>query len=150
MRPYKGYIQEDKNFRILFENSVMLVGNLVENSYCINKLTKEEFAIFQFENDPTCALVAKSNDWCLIGGDILVLRTWIDNTLRLIGNIEQIFGLKRISKNKVQILTDPWSENSAIWQLTINLEKLSNPTKLEKVRDFKEYIDKPYCENLSW
>lgn len=53
------------------------------------KISKEEFSIYSFNNgDPTCAVVGSNNDWCLVGGDVLVLRTWIDNSLR------QIVGLK--------------------------------------------------------
>jgi hypothetical protein len=150
MKSYKGYIKDDKNFKILFENTVMIVGHVFESSYCFNQLTKEEFAIFQFDNDPTCGIVGRNNDWCLVGGDVLVLRTWIDNTLRMIGELKQIFELRMIEDYKVQILTDPWSDNSAIWQLTIDLTKLTRPISIEKIRDFKEYIDKPYAEKIEW
>ena len=150
MRPYKGYIKDDSNFRTLFENTVMLVGHVSETAYCYNKLTKEEFAIFQFDNDPTCAIVGKNNDWCLIGGDVLVLRTWVDNTLRIIGDLKNIHGVKAIDAYTTQILTDPWAEHSAIWQLEINLNKLTRPTSLSKVTDFKEYFDKPYAEQIAW
>lgn len=150
MRPYKGYIKDDTNFKIFFENTVMVVGHVFESSYCFNKLTKEEFAIFQFKNDPTCGLIGKNNDWCLIGGDILVLRTWVDNTLRVIGELKNIFDLKAIDNYTVHILTDPWTNESAIWELTIDLKKLTRPTSLIKIRDFTEYVDKPYTDQIGW
>lgn len=59
MKPYKGYIKDDTNFKIFFENTVVVVGHVFESSYCFNKLTKEEFAIFQFNNDPTCGPIGK-------------------------------------------------------------------------------------------
>ena len=149
MRLYKGYIKDDPNFRTLFENTVMTVGNVFETAYCYNKLTKEEFPIFQFDNDPTCAAVGKNNDWCLIGGDVLVLKTWVDNTLRMIGDLRNIYGLKTIDAYTIQILTDPWAEQSAIWQLEINLKKLARPVSLIKVKDFKEYLNKPYNEHIA-
>lgn len=150
MRPYKGYIKDDPNYRILYENFVMSVGHVYETSYCCNKLTKEEFAIFQFDNDPTCGVVGNNNDWCLIGGDVLVLRTWVDNTLRLVGDLKQIFDIKIIDDYTVQILTDPWTNNSEVWQLTIDLNKLTRPLTLTKIKDFKNYVDKPYTENVDW
>jgi hypothetical protein len=150
MHPYKGLIIDDPNFRILFENTVMKVGHVFETSYCYNKLTKEEFAIFEFGNDPTCGLVGQRNDWCLIGGDVLVLRTWVDNTLRLVGELKEIFDLKLIDAYTIQVLTDPWADNSEIWQLTIDLNKLTRPLTLKKIRDFKEFVDKPYTDEVEW
>ena len=126
----------------------MTVGHIFESSYCYNKLTEEQFGVFEFDNDPTCALVGKNDDWCLIGGDVLVLRTWADNTLRVIGELENIYGLKSIDEYTTQILTDPWTEESSIWQLEIDLTKLTRPTSLFKVKDFKEYLDKEYSEEI--
>jgi hypothetical protein len=134
MRPYKGYIIDDPNFRTLYENTVMVVGHVYETSYCINKLTKEEFAVFQFENDPTCGVVSTNKD----------------NTLRMISEIKHVFELKIVGHYEVKILTDPWSEDAAIWELKIDLEKLSNPISIAKLRDFEELRNKPYMENINW
>ncbi len=150
MRPYKGYIKDDKNFRTVFQNSVMLVGHLFEAAYCYNKLTREEFPIFEFDNDPTCALIGKNNDWCLVGGDVLVLRTWVDSTLRMIGELKDIHELRALDAYTIQILTDPWNEYSAIWQFQFDRAKLTRPVSLFKVKDFRDYIDKPYTEQVAW
>lgn len=150
MRSDKGYIKDAPNFKILFENTVMTVGHVFESAYCFNKLTKEEFAIFQFYGDPTCGIVGQNNDWCLIGGDVLVFRTWLDNTLRLVGELKNIFDLKPIDAFTTQILTDPWSENAEIWQLSVDLNKLTRPLTLTKIKDFKGYVGTPYIENVEW
>ncbi|MBO6517248.1 MAG: hypothetical protein JJ975_11920 [Bacteroidia bacterium] len=150
MRPYKGYIIDHPGFKTLYENTVMIVGHVFENSYCINKLTKEEFAVFQFENDPTCGVVGRNNDWCLIGGEVLMLKTWKDNTLRSISQIKEVFDLKSVDDYNVQILTDPWSEKAAIWELKIDLNRLSNPVSVKKLRDFTEFRNKPYTKNINW
>jgi len=150
MRPYKGFIKDDPNFKTLFENTVMTVGHVFEMSYCYNKLTTEEFAIFEFDNDPTCGVVGQNNDWCLIGADVLVLRTWVDKTLRLVGDLKQIFDIKSIDAYTVQILTDPWADNPEIWQLTIDLNRLTRPLTLHKIGDYKEYADKPYTDKIDW
>lgn len=150
MRPYKGFIKDDPNFKILFDNTVMIVGHIYETSYYFNKLTKEEFPIFEFLDDPCCSIVGQNNDWSLIGGDVLILKTWVDNTLRIVGDLKQIFDLKSIDAYTAQILTDPWSENSEIWQVSIDLNKPTQPLTLTKIRDFKEYFDRPYSENIEW
>ena len=150
MRPYKGFIKDDPHFKTLFENTVMTVGHVFETSYCYNKLTNEEFSIFEFDNEPTCGVIGQRNDWCLIGGNVLVLRTWGDNTLRLVGELKQIFDLKTIDDYTVQILTDPWANNPEIWQLKIDLNRLTRPLTLTKLLDFKSYADKPYTEDVEW
>ncbi len=128
----------------------MLLGHIFENSYCINKITKEEFGIFQFENDPTSGLVGKNNDWCLVGGEVLVLRTWFDDSVRLINGLNNIHDLKRIDDYKIHILTDPWTKESSIWQLEIDPGKPTMPITLLKLRDFENYINKPYSETVKW
>lgn len=150
MRPYKGYIKDDPNFKILFENTVMTIGHVFESSFCYNKLTKEVFEIFKFDNEPTCGIIGQKNDWCIIGGDVLVLRIWVDNTLRLVGELKDIFDLKLIDGYTVQVLTDPWSDSPEIWQLTIDVNMLSQPLTFAKIRDFKEYADKPYTDEVVW
>jgi hypothetical protein len=84
----------------------MLVGHVFQTAYCYNKVTTEEFGIVEFDSDHPCALIGKNNDWCLVGSDDLVLSTWADNTLRVIGDIKQIFELKAIDGYTVEILTD--------------------------------------------
>ncbi|MEO6252191.1 MAG: hypothetical protein ABIO79_02765 [Ferruginibacter sp.] len=153
MRPYKGYINENGNFRKLFENTIMILGHVFETAYIINKITKEDNPVFQFDNDPTSGLIGKNNDWCLVGGDILVLRTWVDNSVRTFSDhpeLKDIHSLREIDDYTVQILTDPWSEQSSIWQMEIDLTKLTRPVNLFKLKDFKDYVDKPYTDEPIW
>ena len=86
----------------------------------------------------------------MVGGDVLVLRTWVDSTLRMIGELKDIHELRALDAFTIQILTDPWNEYSAIWQLQIDLTKLTRPVSLFKVKDFRDYIDKPYTEQVAW
>jgi len=91
MHPFNGYIIERPGFKPLYENFVMIVGHFYEDAYSFNKLTKEEIGIFRFYSDPTCAVVGSNNDWCLVGGHILVLKTFYDRTLRPVGDLKDIF-----------------------------------------------------------
>jgi len=79
-----------------------------------------------------------------------VLRTWVDHTLRVFGELKNIHSLRAISEYQVQILIDPWSEESSIWQLEIDLTKLTNPVMLVKLKEFKDYFDKPYTDEIVW
>jgi hypothetical protein len=150
MHPYKGYVVEQPEFLPLSETFVLVIGHLYEDAYCYNKITKEETGIFRFEGDPTCAIVGANNDWCLVGGHVLVLRTFYDRTVRLVGDLKDIYGLRLVSAYSAKILTDPWSTAPAIWQLDINPNHAAPSTNLWKIRDFNDYVGKPYEENVPW
>jgi hypothetical protein len=138
MHSFKGYAVEQPDFRVLYENFVMVVGHIFEDTYCCNKLTREESGIFRFEGDPTCAVVGASNDWCLVGGHILILKTFYDRTLQPVGDLKDIYGLRLVGALSAQILTDPWSAESAIWQLDINPNRAAPSIDLWKIRNFTE------------
>lgn len=93
----------------------------------------------------TCGWVGLSNDWVVIGGEFLLL--WkAGESLRIIHKniLSWIHDIRQIDEYKIEILTDPYAEISAIWQLDIQTEKLT------KIKDFLEYINKPYEENILW
>ena len=122
----KRHITDDPHFHVLFENSIMIAGHVFEDAYCYNKLTKEELPIYVFYGNPDCAIVGNNNDWCLFGGNVLVLRTWADNTIRIIDELKEIYAFKAINEYTVHVLIDPWSDKSAIWQLEIDLTSFSS------------------------
>ncbi|WP_080057429.1 hypothetical protein [Spirosoma aerolatum] len=150
MLHHKGYIKDEACFKTLFENTVMVLGHCFENAYLFNKLTKEELGIFQFYGDPTCGLVGKNNDWCLVGGEVLVIKGLLNHTLWVVDDLKDIYGLKMIDEYKTLVLTDPWTEGSAIWLLTIDFSSLSKPLGVSKVRDFKDYFNQPFSEVVIW
>ena len=150
MSSYKYFIKDYEYFIKLYENTIMILGHVYERAYIIDKIIQKEIAIFDFDNDPTCGLIGKNNDWCLVGGDILVLKTWVDNTLRTFSELKSVHSLRAIDDYTVQILLDPWSEQSSIWQMEINLNKLTNPITLFKMKDFSDYADKPYTDQIIW
>jgi len=113
-------------------------------------LTNEEIGVWRFEDEPTCGVIGKKNDWCLIGGEILILKTFLDNTVRPIGNLQDIHEIRLVGESTAQILIDPWSENAAIWQLDLDLNRAAPRNSLWKVKDFKDYLGKPYEENVNW
>jgi len=150
MHPFKGYVKDQPGFKLLYENFVVILGHLYEETYYYNKLTKEEIGVWKFQYDPTCGIVGKNNDWCLVGGDILILRTFLDHTVRPIGDLRDIHEIRLIDDYTAQILIDPWSENAAIWQLDLDLNRFAPRNSLWKVKDFKDYFGKPYEENVNW
>ena len=150
MHPFKGYVKDQPGFRLLYQNFAMILGHLYEDAYYFNKLTNEEIVVWRFQYEPTCGVIGQNNDWCLIGGEILILKTFFDHTVRPIGNLQDIHEIRLVGERAAQILIDPWSENAAIWQLDLDLNNAAPRNNLWKVKDFKDYLDKPYEENVIW
>ena len=141
---YKNSIFKSKYFRVVWETNKYVLGHEYENAYLYNKFSKDTIYLCNFYGDPECGVISDEGDWCVIGGDIIAV--WKDGTIHLLDS-EQMnnpFKMKIEDKSKVRVLTDPWSTDSAIWE--INIEDLS----YKKISDFPYYIEKPYKEDIEW
>ncbi len=71
---------------------------------------------------------------------------WKNNQLKTIedSSLQWIHDMRQVGENEVEILTDPWSDNSAIWLFNIIRE-----SKI-KIREFKDYKSKEYTEDVKW
>ena len=59
-------------------------------------------------------------------------------------DLKWVFDVRQISEHEVEILIDPWHENSAIWRYNVwNDEKT-------RIRDFEEYKDKEHTDEVNW
>jgi len=129
------------NFKTLAETENMVVGYIFETAYIIEKQTNKEIEIDDFYGDPACALISSTEDWCLIGGEKLIL--WKQKEIIPI-NLSDIYEMRQIEKNLVEILTDPWSEKSGIWRIDVKT------AKADFVREFNDYKNREYCEKINW
>lgn len=140
MKP--SFLLTDKAFRILAQSSRFLLGNIYEDAFLINKLDGSVIGLGDFYGDPTCAAIAPSQSWVALGGeDRLVV--WYDGKVTE-KMLNSPFDMRIHDEQCLEILTDPWSQLSAIWQLRIG------SFDLIKVRDFPDYIHKEYQENVNW
>jgi hypothetical protein len=98
----------------------------------------------QMYGDATCGIIGLSNEWAVIGGKNLII--WVNEKLEMVNDpeIEWIFDLRLSGDYEIELLIDPWSENSAIWKF--NIETFSK----FKIRDFNDYKDIPYTEEVTW
>lgn len=150
MHSYKSYIREQADFKVLYKNFVFVLGHIFEAAYCCNVLTNEETGICTFDNDPTCGIVNATNDWCLVGGDSMVLKTFKNRTLWWIDELKDIHDLRIVQGNTVQVLIDPWSEMSSIWEMGIDIARSRPIVDLRKIKDFNDYKDQPYTDEVVW
>ena len=97
-----------------------------------------------FYGDPDCGLIDQNNQWCLVGGSALIL--WNKKKILEINdaNLCWIYAVRQTDANKVQILTDPFANNSAVWELD------TLTTKFRKIRDFDNYKNKKYTDIIEW
>ncbi len=138
-------LSKESTKNILFETEKLIIEYSFEEAYLIEKKSRKELMHACFYGDASCGLIDVNNDWAVIAGDYLSI--WRkDKKVQCIegeylGDIRDI----RVKNERIiEILTDPWSENSAIWELDIAT------LKYHKVRDFDKYIDSEYTDNIDW
>lgn len=135
---------QDENFRVIYETKKYILGNMWEETYLYNKVNKTEIFLCSFYGDCATGLISDEDDWCIAGGDIIAI--WKKGELTIIEN-EQLMWVRDIrikEKNIIEILIDPWSENSAIWELDLkNLQ-------YKKIADFNIYKNEPYTDKVQW
>ncbi|AXP82939.1 hypothetical protein CJ739_3880 [Mariniflexile rhizosphaerae] len=128
-------LYETEKLKLEFEHELV---QLKEKSS--GKILFEE----EFYGSPNCGIIDSNNNWTIIGGIHLIL--WKPTQRKKYRNesFEWIHSLRIKNEKIVEILTDPWSENSSIWEL--NIEN----AELNKIKDFADYRNKEYTEFVEW
>ena len=134
---------------VLFETDKLRVEHEFENAYLIEKASGKELLFDDFYGDPKCGLISKNNDWAIIAGEHLTIWRADKKIKKRINRIEHeelkwIHDLRLKAENIIEILTDPWSEKSAIWELDIK------SLQYVKIREFLKYKDSEYTESIEW
>tara|TARA_R110002072_G_scaffold20671_25_gene74743 strand:+ start:6473 stop:6868 length:396 start_codon:yes stop_codon:yes gene_type:complete len=120
----------------------------IEYEFELARLTEKSSGNVLFEDDfygnPSCGIIDSENNWAIIAG--IHLRLWKPNQTKKFQNesFEWVHSLRIKNPNIIEILTDPWNIKSSVWELNIENSELT------KVRDFKDYQNKEYTENVEW
>ncbi|HTF82663.1 MAG TPA: hypothetical protein VL947_13095 [Cytophagales bacterium] len=56
--------------------------------------------------------------------------------------LKGIYDIRQVGESEIEILTDPWAENAAIWRYNIITEHKT------KIRDFPDYKEKEYTQEV--
>ncbi len=137
-------ITTDPNFRILNDTSIFTLGHVFECVYLVNKETLEQDVLGELYGDPIWGLISNNSDWAIVGGQSLIL--WQEpNYIVHIEDPELVGSIKgrQTSPNELEILIDPWSDNSAVWLLNVDsllIRKLATRDKLTS----------SYSEDIDW
>jgi hypothetical protein len=136
--------QKDYNMNILYETNNLRLENEYETTFLIKTLTGERLMEDDFYGDPKCGLIDKNGNWAIVAGEHLTI--WTEARTQRIESeeLKWIHSLRNKDSETVEILTDPWSENSAIWEIN------TKTFELKKVKGFANYKDKGYSDRVIW
>jgi hypothetical protein len=133
-----------RNVKPLDETDSYVLFKEHEDVFLFDKDLNIEVWRTQFYGEAICGIVGLKNEWAVIGGEHLIV--WSNGKLKTIDDFELkwIHDLRQIDDNEVEILIDPWSQNSSIWKFNVHTFCKS------KIKDFKDYKDKPYSNEVKW
>lgn len=130
--------------RILYETEKLKIEHEWEATYLIEKLTGKILLEDDFYGDPDCGVIDKNNNWAIMAGEHLTVWTkkkWkrIENT-----DLQWIHSVRQKSIDTAEILIDPWSGISAIWEFN------TRTFEYKRIRSFNDYKGKLYVDNVIW
>lgn len=133
-----------KDVKPLDEIDSYMLFSQHEDVFLFDKDSNKEVWRTSMYGNATCGLLGLVNEWAVIGGEHLIV--WIDNKLNPITDTELkwIHDLRQIGDDEIEILIDPWSERSAVWQLNLKTFKKT------RIKDFNDYKDQPYQDKVNW
>ena len=136
---------EGDYFKPLHNTERMILGHVYEYVSLIEKYRNEIVFDTYIYGDPTCGIISQKNDWCIVCGSHTFILWTPKETVRFEDvDFLSAYDLRQIDDNTVDILIDPWSDKAAVWQFNIATKQAF------KVRDFDDYKDREYTDNVEW
>ena len=130
------------SLRYLSTTTELALAHLYEEGYLIQSGSKEAVSIGWFYGDPTCGIIDQNNKWAIMAGTHRFV-LWNSGTLyELLFN--DAHDIRQQDDENLQILTDPWSEECAIWTFNVTNHQFN------KVREFKDYTDQEHTNEVNW
>ncbi len=135
---------EYEDFRIIDETDKYILGYLWEQAYLYKKNENSEILLCEFYGICDAGKICDDENWCIVGGEIIAV--WRDGQITIIDNddLKWVHDIRLKNKNTAEILIDPWSVKSAIWELDIKC------MEFKMITMFDTYKEKPYVKNVEW
>lgn len=129
---------------ILYETDKLRLEHEYEATYLIEKKHGTILLEDDFYGDPDCGLIDQNNQWAMMAGEHLTI--WTPNKAWRIEHedLRWIADLRVKDNETVEILIDPWSEKSSIWEIN------TTSFVFKKIRDFDDYRDQEYTDDVVW
>jgi hypothetical protein len=137
-------MMNETNYIKIYETEKFIIGHVSESAYLTDISTGQTILIGDFYGNPSCGLISNDNKWCLVGGS--TLRLWTGNEVYEIKDDKLYWAckLRQTGAEKVEILVDPWADNSSVWEFNIQTRES------RKIKDFDNYKDKEYTDDIEW
>jgi hypothetical protein len=128
----------------LYETDKLILENECEATFLIEKSSCKILFEDNFYGDPQCGLIDSKNNWAVVAGEHLTI--WTPEKTKVIDDekLKWIHLLRFKNEEIVEILIDPWSDNSSIWEINIKT------FEYRRIRDFDNYKNKEYSEIIDW
>lgn len=138
------YRTQNQFTKIISETNELRLEHEWELTFLVQKSNNQILLEDDFYGDPECGLIDKESKWVIVAGTHLTL--WTPNSEKRFQTeqFRDIYSIRLKKEGIVEILTDPWAEFSAIWELDIKNKKL------KKVLDFKKYQGEEYTNDVEW
>jgi hypothetical protein len=137
-----------KNFpdlQVLAETSELLLGHTFEDAVLVRKRNGEHLLEDDFYGDPSGGLIGPGNEWAVVVGEHVTVWHRTAGVSRIENDgLRWVRALRLAGQAHVELLVDPWGPRAAIWCL-----RPADGTYF-KVRDFPEYRDREYTEQIEW
>lgn len=126
-------LSDTKNYSLITE---------YESTILLNKIDNKELHLRDHYGDPSCGNIDKNEQWCIVGGEGITVY-FIDQkkSITLLAGLF-IHSIRIKEHNKINIIVDPWSDESGTWEL--NIKNLS----IKKISKEPDLRDEPYQESI--
>lgn len=129
---------------ILAETENLKLEHLYEAVYLIEKSTGKILFEDEFYGDPSCGLIDENEDWAIVAGEHLSIWTSYKWKRTDHEQLKWIHDLRSKDPYLVEILIDPFGENSSIWEIH------TRSFEFKKIRDFDDYRGREYSDDVIW
>ena len=131
--------------KLITETTALRVEHEFEVARLIRKSNNQILIETEFYGDIQCGLIDTENQWAILAGEFMVFWTVKFQREYRSELFKDIYALRLSSNGEtIDVLTDPWSDISAIWTLTIK------DGELVKKTDFIDYKGKAHIDNVEW
>ncbi|RZK15977.1 MAG: hypothetical protein EOO56_21535 [Hymenobacter sp.] len=133
------------DLRLLDETDQLLLGHREEDVMLISKRTGAQLLEDSFYGNPEAGLISPANDWAVIIGEhVTIWHRGHGTTIIAAEELRWGHALRMAGPTHVEILTDPWGAQAAIWLLS------PLTCSFIKLRDFPDYREQEYTDQVIW
>lgn len=130
--------------KILYKTARLELKYLYETVYLSFLAKGKTVHLGDIYGDALCGVISDDDDWAIAAGSSLIIWTPKNTEIIQDARLSDVFAIRIVGENTVNLLTDPWSDKAAVWEFNLLGKTFS------KLYDFPNYINKPYTDIIEW